>query len=169
MSDRYLLLSNSCLNCEMRLLSHALLRFHFFQKPAVTKLLPDPAHQFPYPRGSLHSNFIDSMQLLLLTQIARVESALEALRKLLTLVGQKLSENAAAQTHMGRCSKELDSLSMDRFKPSRIRLMIQSLTEARQSNWKQRRGEAKEKKLSEVDADIEREEREKQEVGSGRF
>ena len=109
------------------------------------------------------------MQPLILAQIARVESALEALRKLLTLVGQKLSENAAAQTHMGRRSKELDSLSMDRFKPSRIRLTMQNLAEARQNNWEKRRVEAKEKKLSEVDADIEREERKKQEVGSSGF
>lgn len=94
------------------------------------------------------------------------EELLEALCKLLASVGEKLSANPKAKDYMNRYFEELDKLSRLRSLPSRMRFMIQNLIEMRQKGWKRRREEAKAKTISEVHADIKREEREKQEASA---
>lgn len=116
------------------------------------------------PENRIHQDCVQ--KLLNLGIETREDEVLEALCKLLASVGQKLSENVKAKMFIDRYFEELDKLSRDHSLPSRIRFMMQNLIEMRQNNWKRRREEVKAKKISEVHADIQREERAKQEASA---
>lgn len=92
------------------------------------------------------------------------EDVLEALCKLISKTGAKLSENREATDHIDTYFKPLHVLAKDPTLPARVRFMLQDLIEQRSNNWKVRREEAGAKTISEIHKDIEKEERAKQEA-----
>lgn len=94
----------------------------------------------------------------------REEDVLEALCKLLSKTGAKLSTKPEAITHIDNYFQRLIALQQDSTLPARVRFMIQDLVEQRRDNWKLRREEAKAKTIAEIHKDIEKEERAKVEA-----
>lgn len=94
----------------------------------------------------------------------REEDVLEALCKLISKTGAKLSESKEANHYIDSYFNHLKALSMDPNLPARIRFMLQDLIEQRANNWKVRREEAGAKTIAEIHQDIEKEERAKQEA-----
>lgn len=95
---------------------------------------------------------------------SREEDVLEALCKLLSKTGAKLSQNKDAIQHIDNYFKPLQTMSRDHTLPARVRFMLQDLLEQRQNNWKVRREEVGAKTISEIHKDIEKEERAKAEA-----
>lgn len=91
------------------------------------------------------------------------EDVLEALCKLLSKTGAKLSANNEAKQYIDRYFQPLNVMSRDHSLPARVRFMLQDLIEQRSNNWKVRREEASAKTIKEIHQDIANEERKKQE------
>lgn len=94
----------------------------------------------------------------------REEDVLEALCRLLSKTGAKLSQNKEAVTHIDNYFKPLQLMSRDHTLPARVRFMLQDLIEQRVNGWKVRREEAGAKTIAEIHKDIEKEERAKAEA-----
>lgn len=95
---------------------------------------------------------------------SKEEDVLEALCKLISKTGAKLSSNKEAISHIDGYFRPLQALSRDHTLPARVRFMLQDLLEQRANNWKVRREEAGAKTIAEIHKDIEQEERAKAEA-----
>lgn len=100
-------------------------------------------------------------KLLQLALETKEEDVLEAMCKLISKTGAKLSANVNAKGHIERYFQLLVQLSRDQKVPARIRFMIQDLLEQRDNDWKVRREEAGAKTIAEIHRDIEKEEKAK--------
>lgn len=100
-------------------------------------------------------------KLLQLAVETKEEDVLEALCKLLSKTGAKLSANINARDHIERYFMILVRFSRDQDIPARIRFMIQDLLEQRENGWKVRREEAGAKTIAEIHQDVEKEEKSK--------
>lgn len=94
----------------------------------------------------------------------REEDVLEALCRLLSKTGAKLSQNKDAVEHIDNYFKPLQLMSRDHTLPARVRFMLQDLIEQRVNGWKVRREEAGAKTIAEIHKDVEKEERAKAEA-----
>lgn len=103
-------------------------------------------------------------KLLVLAASNKEEDVLEAICKLISKTGAKLSANAGAAEHINRYFELLTDIAKDPKVPARIRFMIQDLVEQRNNNWKVRREEASAKTIAEIHKDIELEEKAKVEA-----
>lgn len=120
-----------------------------------------------YLKGLLRETIIHKQCIQRLLTIGiekKEEDVLEALCKLLSKTGAKLSENKDAIQHINRYFQPLEKMSQDHSLPARVRFMLQDLIEQRANNWKLRREEAGAKTIAEIHQDIEKEERAKQEA-----
>lgn len=120
-----------------------------------------------YLKGLLRESIIhrNCIQKLLAIGIEKKEEdVLEALCKLLSKTGAKLSENTDAIHHMDRYFQPLEMMAQDHTLPARVRFMLQDLIDQRANNWKLRREEVGAKTIAEIHKDIEKEERAKQEA-----
>lgn len=89
------------------------------------------------------------------------EDVLEAVCKLLSKTGAKLSRNPGALDYLTRYFRALTGIALDPKIPARIRFMIQDLVEQRDNQWKVRREEAGAKKISEIHQEVAAEEKAK--------
>lgn len=103
-------------------------------------------------------------KLLTLAIEKREEDVLEALCKLLSKTGSKLSTNPQAGDIIGMYFTKLAELELDYSLPARVRFMLKDLIEQKDNEWKVRREEAGAKTIAEIHKDIEKEERAKQEA-----
>lgn len=120
-----------------------------------------------YLKGLLRETIIHKQCIQRLLTIGiekKEEDVLEALCKLLSKTGAKLSENKDAIPHINRYFQPLEKMAQDHTLPARIRFMLQDLIEQRANNWKLRREEVGAKTIAEIHQDIEKEERAKQEA-----
>lgn len=105
-------------------------------------------------------------KLLGLATDTKEEDVLEAICKLISKTGLKLSMNPKAVGHIEHYFQLLVQLSKDQSVPARIRFMIQDLVEQRENGWKVRREEAGAKTIAEIHQDIEKEEKAKAEAAN---
>lgn len=103
-------------------------------------------------------------KLLALANESMEEDVLEAVCKLISNTGAKLSSNAGAIDYINRYFAVLVGYSRDKNVPARIRFMIQDLVDQRQNGWKVRREEVGAKTIAEIHKDIAEKERAKQEA-----
>lgn len=112
----------------------------------------------------IHKNCI--RKLLTLASESYEEEVLEAVCKLISKTGAKLSTSQGASTHIDYYFNVLLDLSKDKRVPARIRFMIQDLVDQRDNNWKVRREEAGAKTIAEIHKDIEEKEKAKQDAAN---
>lgn len=112
----------------------------------------------------IHKNCIQ--KLLTLASESYEEEVLEAVCKLISKTGGKLSTNRGAAEHINQYFRLLSGWSRNIKVPARIRFMIQDLVEQRANNWKVRREEVGAKTIAEIHKDIEEKEKVKQEAAS---
>lgn len=110
----------------------------------------------------IHKNCVQ--RLLSLGVEKKEDDVLEALCKLLSSTGQKLSANPKATQFVEGYFSALGMLSRDHTLPARVRFMLQDLIEQRANGWKARREESGAKTIAEIRKDIEKEERVKAEA-----
>lgn len=112
----------------------------------------------------IHKNCI--RKLLTLASESYEEEVLEAVCKLISKTGAKLSTSQGASTHIDYYFNVLLDLCKDKRVPARIRFMIQDLVEQRDNNWKVRREEVGAKTIAEIHKDIEEKEKAKQDAAN---
>eukprot|EP00177_Eucheuma_denticulatum_P008206 GFKZ01014936.1.p1 GENE.GFKZ01014936.1~~GFKZ01014936.1.p1 ORF type:complete len:1621 (+),score=250.80 GFKZ01014936.1:539-4864(+) len=120
-----------------------------------------------YLKGLLRENIIHKQCIQKLLSIGiekKEEDVFEALCKLISKTGAKLSENADALGTINTYFQALATISKDHTLPARVRFMLQDLIDQRANGWKLRREEAGAKTIAEIHKDIENEERAKQEA-----
>lgn len=96
----------------------------------------------------------------------RDEDVLEAVCKLISKTGEKLSNNLDATKHMQGYFRVLMQIGHDPKLPPRIRFMIQDLVEQRENKWKVRREEAGAKTIAEIHEEAAQEEKAKTEAAN---
>ncbi|CAN8076747.1 unnamed protein product [Agarophyton chilense] len=92
------------------------------------------------------------------------EDILEALCKLVSKTGAKISTNPDAAAFINQYFSRFDSLGRDHTLPARIRFMIQDLIEQRRNGWKVRRQKKGAKTIAEIHKEAKDEERKKMEA-----
>lgn len=90
------------------------------------------------------------------------DDVIEAACKLLSKTGAKMTQNPKARDLVQGYFYKLTMLAKDTTIPSRTRFMILDLCDQRKNGWKVRLQEEKAKKISEIHADIAREDRQKE-------
>lgn len=92
------------------------------------------------------------------------EDVLEALCKLVSKTGAKMSTNQEAARQINGYFVRFESLTRDFTLPARIRFMLQDLIDQRGNSWKVRRQKASAKTIAEIHQQAKEEERKKQEA-----
>eukprot|EP00178_Gracilaria_changii_P019575 TRINITY_DN566_c0_g1_i1.p1 TRINITY_DN566_c0_g1~~TRINITY_DN566_c0_g1_i1.p1 ORF type:complete len:1549 (+),score=274.43 TRINITY_DN566_c0_g1_i1:5513-10159(+) len=92
------------------------------------------------------------------------EDVLEALCKLVSKTGAKISTNPEAEKLVKEYFSRFELLSRDHTLPARIRFMIQDLIEQRRNGWKVRRQKKGAKTIAEIHKEAKEEERRKMEA-----
>ncbi|KAI0565048.1 Translation initiation factor eIF4 subunit G [Gracilaria domingensis] len=110
----------------------------------------------------IHRNCIQ--RLLKLGIESKEEDVLEALCKLVSKTGAKISTNPEAEKLIREYFSRFELLSRDHTLPARIRFMIQDLIEQRRNGWKVRREKKGAKTIAEIHKEAKEEERRKMEA-----
>ncbi|PXF41405.1 Eukaryotic translation initiation factor isoform 4G-1 [Gracilariopsis chorda] len=95
---------------------------------------------------------------------SKEEDVLEALCKLVSKTGAKISTNPGASKVINEYFCRFDYLSRDFTLPARIRFMIQDLVDQRANGWKVRRQKTSAKTIAEIHKQAKEEERKKHEA-----
>lgn len=101
---------------------------------------------------------------------SKEEEVLEALCNILSRTGKKLSENqnGEAVKAMNLYFTHLNALAGDKSLSARVRFMLQDLNEQRRNGWNLRREEQGAKTIAEIKADLDKEERVKEQAQAAR-